>query len=129
MKKKLAQAVRADPFKLDEGDNLSDFKPSPPRKPAASKEQIRALSEAHNFPSRSATAQPAKRPVKSAPSNKRYWRTGRNVQLNVKVTAETISRFTALAQQTKLPQGELLRRALDAYEEKMTDAERMDTLR
>jgi predicted DNA-binding protein len=48
-------------------------------------------------------------------------RTGRNVQLNVKATAETISRFTALAQQTKLPQGELLRRALDAYEEKMTD--------
>ena len=81
--------------------------------PKPEQDVIRQVSEANNFLSR-------------AP---RRHRTGRNVQLNVKATAETISRFTALAQQTKLPQGELLRRALDAYEEKMTDAERMETLR
>jgi hypothetical protein len=51
MKKKPIHAVRADPFKLDEPDdlNLSDFKPAAPRVLAASKEEIKALSETHNF--------------------------------------------------------------------------------
>jgi hypothetical protein len=38
------------------------------------------------------------------------------VQFNIKATPETIARFTALADQNKLVFGEMLDRALDAFE-------------
>ena len=43
-------------------------------------------------------------------------RTGRNRQLNVKATAETIERFYKLADQRRVALGELLEQALDALE-------------
>ena len=47
----------------------------------------------------------------------RRYRTGRNKQLSLKVTEETAQRFTRLADEQHLVLGELLERALDAYEE------------
>jgi len=79
---------RVDPF----GD-LSDFRPAP-KPPLAA---IREASEAAGFPSR-------------AP---RRWRTGRNVQLNLKVSAKTAERFVALADERKIPFGALLEQLLD----------------
>lgn len=43
-------------------------------------------------------------------------RTGRNQQLNIKATAETIERFYKLADQRRVALGELLEQALDALE-------------
>ena len=80
--------VRADPF----GD-LSEFRPTP--KPSLT--AIRDASEAAGFPSR-------------AP---RRWRTGRNVQLNLKVSQATAERFAALADARKIPFGALLEELLN----------------
>jgi hypothetical protein len=44
-------------------------------------------------------------------------RTGRNVQFNIKVTAETIARFTALADKRGVAFGELLEQLVAAAEE------------
>jgi hypothetical protein len=83
------EAKRADPF----GD-LSEFRPAPKATMAA----IRDASEAAGFLSR-------------AP---RRWRTGRNVQLNLKVSARTAERFATLADARKVPFGALLEQLLDA---------------
>lgn len=99
--------TRADPLIGDL--DLSDFKPTP-RKATARREEIRQASEANNFPSRS--PEPTKRP--QVPQRRR--RTGRNVQFNIKATAETIARFTALADKRNVPFGELLEQLLDAIE-------------
>ena len=100
----MADPHRADPF------DLSDFQPTPPKKPAVSrKEAIREVSEANNFPSRA--AEKPKPAVKAVAQRRR--RTGRNVQFNIKATAETIARFTALADQRGVAFGELLDQLLD----------------
>ena len=80
--------ARADPF----GD-LSEFRPTPKPMMAA----IREASEAAGFPSR-------------AP---RRWRTGRNTQLNLKVSPDVLARFTALADRRRIPFGALLEQLLD----------------
>jgi len=96
----MSDQIRVDPFAgaLD----LSDFKPTQPRKPAAQKAAIREVSEANNFPSRAPERASVAKPVQ------RRRRTGRNVQFNIKATAETIARFTALADKRGLAFGELL---------------------
>ena len=98
-----------DPFNGDL--DLSDFKPAPVKKPPVQREAIRQVSEANNFPSRA--PEPAK-PIMASQQRRR--RTGRNVQFNIKATPETIARFTALADREGLVFGELLERALDAFE-------------
>jgi len=80
------------------------------------------VSEANNFPSRA----PAQKP-KPAPRQARRRRTGRNVQFNIKATPETIARFTALADKNKLVFGELLDRALDAFEQATVEPVRRPT--
>ena len=72
-------------------------------------EAIREVSEASSFRSREAEAKPKKRPP-------RIYRTGRNVQLNVKVRAETLDRFYNLADSQGWVLGETLERALDALQ-------------
>ena len=70
---------RADPLAVDDLD-LSGFAPVA-RRAIAPRDQIRVVSEASGFPSRA--------PENSKPQQRRH-RTGRNLQLNLKVTAETI---------------------------------------
>jgi hypothetical protein len=82
---------RADPL----GD-LAEFRPAPTA-PTPSREKIRDVSEMAGFPSR-------------AP---RRWRTGRNTQLNLKVSADVLARFAALADQRGIPFGALLEQLLD----------------
>jgi hypothetical protein len=93
---------RADPFAGDDLD-LSGFAPVA-RRPIPPRDQIRVVSEASGFPSRA--------PENSKPQQRRC-RTGRNLQLNLKVTAETAARFTTLADTRDLPFGELLKQLLD----------------
>jgi hypothetical protein len=43
----------------------------------------------------------------------RRWRTGRNTQLNLKVSADVLARFTALAEKRRIPFGALLEQLID----------------
>lgn len=103
---------RVNPF----GD-LDDFTPSAKsKKPnAVEKAAIDQVAADNNFPSR----QPSK-PVTEAAlpvgRPQRRYTTGRNQQINVKATGETIEQFYRLADQMNVPLGEVLARALDALQ-------------
>lgn len=99
---------RANPF-----TDLSDFAPQAQAKPVEA-EQIERIASDMGFPSRKAGAAPA--PAEGPPRRRRYT-TGRNQQLNVKATAETVARFYRLADQQGVPLGELLEQALQALEQ------------
>ncbi len=74
--------------------DLKDF--APKKKvdaKAPSREQVQAVAEAANFPSRQASAQTPKPPKKRAP---RIYRTGRNVQFSAKATQETVDAIYAI---------------------------------
>src|SRR5580658_2036866 len=72
---------------------------------------IERLATQNNFPSRQAPRAPA------VPRRKpRRYKTGRNQQLNIKATGETIERFLKAADAENVPLGEMLKRALDAFE-------------
>jgi hypothetical protein len=102
--------TRANPF-----TDLSDFAPKSQAKPVEP-QQIERIATELGFPSR----QPAmvEAPSKAAQKRRRYT-TGRNQQLNVKATAETVARFYRLADQQGVPLGELLDQALQALEAAM----------
>lgn len=93
-------------------NDLSDFAPKVQAKPVDS-QQIERIASEMGFPSRQAGSAPVA--VKPAPRRRRYT-TGRNQQLNVKATAETVERFYRLADQQGVPLGELLDQALQALE-------------
>jgi hypothetical protein len=90
---------RADPLALD----VSGFVPvtaMPAARPPA--QAIREVSEAHNFPSRA--------PARTL----RRRRTGRNMQVNIKATRETIEKLVAISDAQHWPFGETLEYALAA---------------
>ena len=100
---------RVNPF-----DNLKDppvFTTKPrPEKPV-SEDAMERLAEQNNFPSRQATKSP-----KVERRKPRIHRTGRNQQFNAKASAETINKIYKLADERKVPLGELLKLAVDALE-------------
>jgi hypothetical protein len=106
---------RVNPF-----EDLADFKPKPEAKPVE-KAQIDKLAEDNNFPSRQArrSVAPASVPASAQPNSRRARRytTGRNRQINIKATQETIDRLYRLADEKNMPLGELLDVALDALEQ------------
>ena len=103
----MAIATRANAF----GD-LSDFQPHPPRPRNVQPEQIDRVAKENGFPSRQPVP-PVDKP--SRPAVRRHT-TGRNQQLNVKATPETIARFYRLADERGVVLGELLEQALEALE-------------
>ena len=104
---------RASVFDSDVEFDVSEFRPrqtTPPRN-ATPPEAVRTVSEASNFRSREPGASKRKEPAKREP---RRYRTGRNVQLNIKVRAETLDSFYALADREGWVLGETLERAIAA---------------
>jgi hypothetical protein len=102
---------RVDPF----GDlSLEEFKPRQAKKPLVPA-AIRQVSEESGFPSRAPAPPAAPAPAAVAKSLPRRRRTGRNVQLNLKVTADDLARFTKMADEEGLVFGELFGKMLDAY--------------
>lgn len=99
--------TRANPF-----DDLSDFTAKTQAKPVEP-QQIERIATEMGFPSRQPVATPA-HPLGT--QVRRRYTTGRNQQLNVKATAETVARFYRLADQQGVPLGELLEQALQALE-------------
>ncbi len=106
---------RASIFGEDEELDLSGFEPKRPatNETAAAPplQEIRRISEARGFRSREGGQDPVKR---------RY-RTGRNVQLNIKVTPETLAEFNSLCDRHGWVQGETLARALEALKAQFGD--------
>ncbi len=99
--------TRANPF-ID----LGDFAPKAQAKPVEP-QQIERIATEMGFPSRQPVATPTH---PQGTQVRRRYTTGRNQQLNVKATAETVARFYRLADQQGVPLGELLDQALQALE-------------
>lgn len=105
-------AERVNPF----GD-LDDFAFSAKsKKPnAVEKAVIDQVAADNNFPSRQPSKPVAEVALPAGRPQRRYT-TGRNQQINVKATGETIKQFYRLADQMNVPLGEVLARALDALQ-------------
>lgn len=105
---------RANPF----GD-LGEFTPKSTPKPVEP-QQIERLAEDNGFLSRQPVAKQA--PAVAAPSPapapaRRRYVTGRNRQINLKASDETIARFYRLADERQVPLAELFELAVAALEE------------
>jgi hypothetical protein len=92
--------------------SIFDDEPQPaPARPAP--EQVRALAEASNFPSREGRPAPPVAPQRRAP---RTYRTGRTVTFSVKTTPEAYSLIYAIADRQDWKVAETFERALAALE-------------
>jgi hypothetical protein len=105
-------AKRASPFDVEEDLDVSGFAPKAAPPPAARPEQVRAVSEAARFQSRE--PKPVSAPIASAKREPRRYRTGRNMQLNIKARTEVIEAFYAIADEQGWVLGETFERAIDA---------------
>jgi len=97
--------------------DIAGFAPKPAvddRAPPA--EKVRAVSQAANFKSREPVAAkaetPAKRPI-------RRYRTGRNVQFNIKALQETVNAFYAITEDQDWVLGYTLERAVEALKREL----------
>ena len=108
---------RASIFDEAEELNISTFAPkTAPDADAPAPEKVRAVSEAANFPSREPrSAKPSGSPKHSP----RRYRTGRNVQLNLKASQETVDAFYAVADKNGWVLGETFERAVQALEREL----------
>lgn len=79
-------------------------------------EQVRAVSQAANFQSREPVAN--KKDKGSKPAGRRY-RTGRNVQLNVKLLQETVDAIYAITDAQGWVLGFTLQRAVEALQREL----------
>lgn len=115
---------RANPF----GD-LTDFKPAVSRKKTDPK-LLDEIATASDFPSREARAASAPAPAvtsaqapAAATTNRstRRYTTGRNRQINIKATEETIALFYSLADELNQPLGAVLQSALESLSRDRSD--------
>ena len=100
----------ADEPKRDDPTDFSQF-----RKPAR-KVDLSVVDSANEALGYSAP-KPIQAPV-SAPQ-RRLFRTGRNVQFNIKASAETVRRFVAISDAYEWPSGLTMEYALDALEKEL----------
>jgi hypothetical protein len=109
---------RASIFGTEDPLDLSGFAP----KPAARPEQVRGVAEQAGFRSRDPAPSPTlPEPERRAP---RRYRTGRNVQLNLKVRQEAVDAFYALADSQGWVLGEAFEHAVAALEREIGKASR-----
>ncbi len=96
-------------------EDLSDFGATPThRRPPA--EALENVARENGFPTR----EPVQVAI-PATAGRRRRTTGRNRQINIKATAETIDRLYRLSDALQLPLGEVLDRALDALGKNVPD--------
>ncbi len=114
-------AKRGSIFESDDELDVSGFAPKAAPEPKAPLEQVRAIAEASNFPSRE--AKPAPVPVAADPApvkrQPRRHKTGRTMQLNVRTTPDTFNAFYAIADQQGWLVGETVERALAALQREL----------
>lgn len=104
---------RAPLFGQDTDLDLSDFKP----KPSVRLEQVRNVAEQAGFRSREANAAPVE--AEAPRREPRRYRTGRNVQLNLKVRREAVDAFYRLADEQGWVLGEAFERAVSALDSEL----------
>lgn len=100
---------RTNPF--SDLESLPTFEPKPKTPRPLVSDQLEKIAETHGFPSRQAG-----RTVAPMAKNARRYRTGRNQQINIKTTAQVIERLYKLADERRIPLGQLLEQAIDALE-------------
>ena len=102
------------------GGNLGDFvtKLKEPSKNVALSKSASETANKNNWTSREGQQVNEQNQPKIEPVKQRRFRTGRNQQLNIKATEQTVQKFYRLADDANIPLGELLERALTALEEK-----------
>jgi hypothetical protein len=113
---------RASIFEADDVDiDVSRFTPKTAPDPAApAPEQVRAISEAANFPSREARKPASKTALADTPRRQpRRHRTGRTAQFNARTTPETVEAFYAIADRKGWLVGETVERALAALQREL----------
>lgn len=112
---------RASIFEQPGDLDLGGFAPKAgPDSTAPSQEEVKAVSESANFPSREAKrAKPEPPKVEQSKREPRRHRTGRNVQFNVKASQATVEAFYALCDQKGWVLGETLERAIAALQREL----------
>lgn len=106
---------RASIFADDDLD-VSDFVPKAgPDKSAPMPEEVKAVTEAARFHSR----EPAPPPPPISKRIPRRYRTGRNVQFNVKASQATIDAFYTISDRNGWVLGETLEHALEALQREL----------
>ena len=111
--------LRASIFESEAEIDVAAFSPKTAidvKAPAA--EQVRAVAEAAHFRSREAPAPKPKEPPKRAA---RRYRTGRNVQFNVKALKETVDVFYAVTESQNWVLGYTLQRAIEALQRELAN--------
>lgn len=116
-------AKRASPFDLEDTD-LALFAPKKsPNRAAPPKEAVLAVAEATKFPSREGrrrvTPTPEPLPaVEAVPvvRGRRLYRTGRNVQFNIRASQEVVNAFYDITDQEGWVLGETLENAVEALQ-------------
>jgi hypothetical protein len=83
---------------------------------APAPEKVKAVAKAANFPSRESPPTPPKAAKTRAP---RVYRTGRNVQFNVKASREAVDAFYAITEKQDWVLGETLDRAVAALQREL----------
>jgi len=112
--------VRASVFSADEDLDVSGFEPRPAApSPSAKPEEVRAVSEEASFRSREPGVVPPVAPLPARREPRRF-RTGRNVQLNLKVRQEAVDAFYALADSRSWVLGEAFERAVEALQRELS---------
>lgn len=96
----------------DKDLDLSAFKPKPVAKP----EQVRDVAEQAGFRSRESTEPQTLQVPRREP---RRYRTGRNIQLNLKVRQEAVDAFYKLADEQGWVLGEAFEHAIKALEKEL----------
>lgn len=99
--------------------DVSGFAPKEGATPVAPPEQVRAVSESAHFQSRE---RPPELRAPSPPREPRRYRTGRNIQLNIKARASTIEAFYKIADRQGWVLGETFERAVAALERELADS-------
>src|SRR5665213_1072223 len=97
--------------------DISGFAPKGGRDAdAPAPEEVRAVAEAANFRSREAQSSKPAALVTHAP---RRYRTGRNIQFNLKVSQDTVDAFYAVSDKYGWVLGQTLERAISALQREL----------
>jgi hypothetical protein len=99
---------------FDDDLDLSGFQPKPPAKA----QEVREVAEKAGFTSR----EPATPPAEPARREQRRYRTGRNVQLSLKVRQEDLDTFYRLADREGIVLGEAFARAVAAWKDGLPES-------
>lgn len=111
-------STRASIFEESDEFDLTGFKPKAASDVAPSPEQVREVSEAARFRSREPKSTVPPTPTPSKREQRRY-RTGRNVQFNIKASQDTVDGFYAISDRQGWVLGETLERALAALQREL----------